>query len=107
MHAVRHFRRCLVNDHQRQLHSNGRPVTDARAHRFDPSAVRLDQVTADRQAQAEPAVRAGERAVGLFESLKQMREEFWRDAFARVAHGDLDVRVHPLQRAPAHVRRGA
>ena len=75
MHAVRHFRLCLVNDHQRQLDADGRAVAHARAHRLDPSAVRLDEVTADRQAEAEPAVRAGERAVGLAEALEQMRQE--------------------------------
>ena len=97
----------VVHDHQRQLDANRRAAALAGARRVDAAAVRLDEVPADREPQAEPAVRARERAVGLAEALEQVRQELRRDAFAGVADRDLDVRVHALRAEPARGRRAA
>src|SRR5499426_1674491 len=69
----------------------------ARALGLDRSAMQLDQVFDERQSKAESAVPSGARRVGLSEAVKDIGQEIRADAFARVAHGDADVRVHALQ----------
>ena len=69
-----------------------------------PAAVELDEVTPDRQAQPEPAVRARRAAIALPEPLEYMRKECRRDAVARI--GDIDAnfasfRGHRDLHAPA------
>src|SRR6266511_3165101 len=59
--------------------------------------MQLDQVFDERQSKAEYAVPSGARRVGLSEAVKDIGQEIRADAFARVAHGDADVRVHALQ----------
>src|SRR5262245_58941512 len=59
--------------------------------------MQLDQVFDERQAEAEAAVPFGARGVGLSEAVKDIWQEIRPDAFARVAHGDANVRVHALQ----------
>ena len=89
--------RVVVDDHQRQLDADGRAAVLARARRFDPAAMRFDEMAADRQPEAEPAVRPRERAVGLAEALEEVGQELRRDAFPGVADADLDLRVDALQ----------
>src|SRR5262245_29662444 len=69
----------------------------ARALGLDRSAMQLDQVFDERQSEAESAVPSGARRVGLSETVKDIRQEIRADAFARVAHGDANVRVYALQ----------
>src|SRR5499426_464830 len=69
----------------------------ARALGLDRSAMQLDQVFDERQSKAESAVPSGARRVGLAEAFKDIGQEIRADAFARVAHGDANVRVHALQ----------
>src|SRR2546425_10595484 len=57
------------------------------------AAVQFDQVTRDRQAQPESAVRAGRGAVALTEPLEDVWEKFGRDANPRVGHDDFRVVV--------------
>src|SRR5262245_60998856 len=59
--------------------------------------MQLDQVFDERQAEAESAVPSGARHVGLAEAGKDIGQEIRADAFARVAHGDANVRVNALQ----------
>ena len=51
----------------------------------DRAAVQLDEVPHDREPEAEPAVHARGRAVGLPEALEDVRQELGRDALAGVA----------------------
>src|SRR5262245_66655645 len=69
----------------------------ARALGLDRSAMQLDQVFDERQSKAESAVPSGARRVGLAEAFKDIGQEIRADAFARVAHGDANVRVNALQ----------
>src|SRR5262245_22788581 len=64
---------------------------------LDRSAMQLDQVFDESKAEAEAAVPSGARRVGLSEAVKDIRQEITADAFARVAHGDANVRVYALQ----------
>src|SRR5262245_33838962 len=59
--------------------------------------MQLDQVFDERQAKTEAAVPSGARRVGLAEAVKYIGQEIRADAFARVAHGDANVRVNALQ----------
>ena len=56
------------------------------ALRLDVTAVQLDEVAHDRQAEAHAAVRARRGRVRLAEAFEHVREELGRDADARVAH---------------------
>src|SRR5215510_2007735 len=64
---------------------------------LDRSAMQLDQVFDESKAEAEAAVPSGARRVGLSEAVKDVRQEISADAFARVGHGDANVRIHALQ----------
>jgi hypothetical protein len=54
-----------------------------RAARLDRAAVQLDELPADRQAQAEAAELPAEAGVGLAERREDVRQELRRDADAR------------------------
>src|SRR5262245_48629483 len=69
----------------------------APARGLNRSAMQLDQVFDERQAKTEAAVPSGARRVGLAEAVKYIGQEIRADAFARVAHGDANVRVNALQ----------
>ena len=55
--------------------------------------MQLDQVTDNRQPQAEPALLPRDRRVGLAEAVKHVRQELRVYADAAVAHTHLDVGV--------------
>ena len=60
---------------QRQRDDERRSAAFARAGGTDGAAVQLDEVLDDRQAEAQPAVQAGRRGVGLAEALEDVRQE--------------------------------
>src|SRR4051812_21207809 len=60
-------------------------------------AVRLDEVTHERQAQAEPAESARGGPLRLPEPIEDVGEELRRDPGARVAHDQMNVRPHALE----------
>jgi hypothetical protein len=62
------------------------------------AAVQLDEVTDQRQPEAEAAVGAGARAVGLPERLEHVGEDAGGDPLAGVGHLDLGGAVHRPQR---------
>src|SRR5439155_4875166 len=78
---------------ERQPHREGGPLTLARALHAHAAPVQLDDLAEDREAEAQAAVRPPGRGVGLPEALEDAWEEGGRDALARVAHRELDVRV--------------
>ena len=91
-----------ANRRQRQRHDERGALVFAAALGPDGAAVQLDEVLDDGQAQAQPAVVARRGGVGLAEALEDHRQELGLDADARVADGDLQVRI---DRAPAARRR--
>src|SRR5262249_52868049 len=84
----------------------------------DRPAVEVDEVVDDREAEAEPAVAAGDGGIGLGEAVEEPRQELRRDALARVAYGhdrrasvalarehDAAPRRRELERVPDKVRK--
>ena len=70
--------RVRMHDHQRQLRrGTSRPGLRPRSS-VDRAAVHLDDVTHDRQAQAEAAGLARHAGLGLAEPLEDERQEVWR-----------------------------
>ena len=59
------------------------------------SAMQLDQMADDGQAQPQAGVAASGRGVGLSEAFEDMRQEFEWNALAGVADFDFDVRRGP------------
>ena len=55
--------------------------------------MQLDQVAHDAEAEPEAAVRPRAGAVCLPEPLEDVRQELCADPLARIAHGELDVRL--------------
>src|SRR6266478_1314054 len=82
---------------QRELDREDRALARSGTLRVDAPAVQLDDVAHDGQAEPEAPVGTGRRAVRLLEALEDARQELRPDALARVAHGDLDVRVEPFE----------
>src|SRR5205814_1082510 len=78
-------------------HPQGGTHPLARALGLDGTAVELDEVADDREAEAQAAERPRARRVGLPEAFEEVGEELGRDAPARVANGQLEVGVHALQ----------
>ncbi len=58
--------------------------------------MKLDEVADDRETEADAAVRARRAAVRLAKALEDVRQEIGRDADARIADDDFDVRVDAL-----------
>src|SRR5690349_18616159 len=71
-----------------ESHDEGGTLPVTIAPRLDGAAMKLDDVAGDRQAKAETA---GGRlaALSLLELIEDAREQFWSDALAGVAYGDL------------------
>src|SRR5213594_2417225 len=84
-------------DHERKGHGEDRAGILPRAVRGDGPAVLLDEMTDDREAEAQPAVGATDRAVGLPETLEDVRQELCRDALPGVADGELEMGVDTRQ----------
>jgi molybdenum-dependent DNA-binding transcriptional regulator ModE len=61
--------------------------------RLDVAAMQLDQVLDQRQADAQAALRAVQRLVGLREQVEHVRQEFGRDAGALVLDRDLQFAI--------------
>src|SRR4051812_19010730 len=55
--------------------------------------MQVNQVTDDRQAQTETALRTRRRAVGLPEAIKNVGNKFWWNADAGISHRDGEVRI--------------
>ena len=89
--------RVVGGDPERHPHPQGGTHPLARALGLDGTAVELDEVADDREAEAQAAERPRARRVGLPEALEEVGEELGRDAPARVANGQLEVGVHALQ----------
>jgi len=85
----------------RQPHDERRALALPVTARFDAAPVQFDEMLYNRQAEPETAVRACHGGVLLPEGLKDVREEWRRDASSRVGHdsshtapellGDVDV----------------
>ena len=82
-------RRRLAED--RQADDELAAVAEALAVRLDAAAVQLHQPVDEGEADAEPAVRAIQRAGGLHEKIEDARQQFRVDAHAVVAHADDDL----------------
>ena len=85
---------------------NVAPLPSPVAGGDDGSAVHLDQLLDDGEAQAEAAAFAGEAGVGLAESLEEMRQELRGDADAGIDDVDLEMMGTRWRGAPAPSRRG-
>src|SRR5258707_894048 len=70
-----------------------RAATLALARDPHAAAVELDDVADDREAEAQSAVHARRRVVGLPEAFEDVRQELRFDALAGVRDGELDMRV--------------
>ena len=97
-------RRILVllrrRQHDRKPDRERRALGFAGARRLHRAAVQLDQMTDDSKSQAEAAVAARRRCIGLPETFEHMRQELRLDAGAGVGDADLDVRSRAVQRDP-------
>ena len=71
------------------MEDEGRSLIEARARSLDGTAVQLDEVLGDRQAEAQPPRRSRRRRIGLTEAIEHVGQEFRCDALARVVHGNL------------------
>src|SRR5690348_3102062 len=76
---------------QRQAYGESRPVTGARAVRFDMVAVELDQALHQGEPDAEPAFGAIERTLHLGEHFEYPRQQRGLDADPAVLHVDPDL----------------
>ena len=90
--------------HHRQLHCKRRSSSFAAAPHFYCAAVNLDQVSRNRQSQAESAVLSGRRAVCLAKSIKHIRQKLRRNAWSSVGHFHLDLRISSCEAAPSPCR---
>jgi len=64
----------------------------------DRAAMKLDEAPHDRQAQAQAALRARRRSIGLAKALEDVGQEIRRDAGAGVADGHDQLGVHDGRR---------
>ena len=96
----------------RQRHRERRTTARTRTRRRDGAAVQLHQVVDNREAEAEPAVRARRAGLSLAEAVEDVRKKLRADPRAGVADDDLrrvvvlaDCNVHPaaLRREPYRV----
>src|SRR5207253_6070154 len=85
--------RRLGRDPERQPHREGGAFTLARALRVHAAPVQLDDVADDREAEAQAAGPPRDRGLGLPEALEDVGEEAGRDALARVADREAEVRL--------------
>ena len=76
---------------RRQTHVNSVPCPRPSLCASTRAAVQLDQVLDQRQADAQAALRAVERLVGLREQVEDVRQQRRRDADAVVLHRDHDL----------------
>src|SRR6185503_14066597 len=79
--------------------TEGRAPGDAGALGDDRSTVKLDEVTHDRQPEAEPAIWPRRPGLGLAEALEDVRQEGSLDADAGVGDEEIDgaVALDPAQ----------
>src|SRR5690349_1616034 len=85
-------------DREGQLHGEDGALPLARALRMDRSAMRLRDVLHDRESEAQPAMRPGRARFALLEPLEDEGQHLGPNALTVVGHGDLDVRIDPLER---------
>src|SRR5258708_29276832 len=73
---------------------------------LDTARVEFDQMTHDREPEAQASVRASTAALGLAESVEYVRQEILRNSLAGVAHSERQVAVMPFHpnRDPAVMR---
>ena len=81
----------LLNGTDRQMHGEAGAEAAPIALRLDAPAVQFDDVANDGEAETEPAVRPGDRAVALRKTVEDERQQFRLNALAGVA--DLDDRA--------------
>ena len=86
-----------VHGHQRQPNAERRALVFAGARRLHRPAVHLDDVANDGQAESEAAGLSCRARLGLAETLEHVLQEVGMDAHARVAHDNLDMRVHAFE----------
>src|SRR5262249_16802602 len=87
-----------MRDRDRQLDGERGALALARTLRCHPTAVQLDEMAHKSQPEAEPGMRAGARAVGLMETLEEMRQLLLADSLSGVTDDDLKVGIDPLQK---------
>ena len=76
---------------------NVAPCAAAGAVRADDAAVEFDELSDDREAEPQAAVRAGGRGVGLAEAIEDVGEELRVDPFAAVDDADLEMGVDAFE----------
>ena len=81
----------------RNAHHEPRSLPLAFAVRLDRATVQLDQMFHDSKAQPQAAMHTGDGCISLPEPLEDVREKIWRDTFAGILDGDVDVRILALQ----------
>src|SRR5689334_5604924 len=97
MHPTRINARRRPRNHDRQTHLERCAVSLAVTRGVNRSSMEFDEVTGDPEAQSEARVLACRAAVSLPKPLEYMRKEIGFDSDPRVADGDFDVRVDPLE----------
>src|SRR6185295_20330859 len=85
---------------RRKPHAERRAAVLAGALRLDRTAVELDEVPHNREADAEPAEPAGAAALCLAKPLEDMRQKLGDDADAVVGDRELDILVISPQADP-------
>src|SRR5207249_10781645 len=83
VHALLHVVNGM-HDHERQPHDEGRSLAITRARGSNRSAMELDQMTHDRQPEAETAEGPLRGWIRLPEAIEHMRQELGRNPLAGV-----------------------
>src|SRR6185503_19112237 len=77
----------------RQLDPKRGTLAQPAALRKNAAALELHQVTSNRETKAKAAMRAGDPGIRLTEAFEDVREKLGWNTDARVADGDVDVRI--------------
>src|SRR5215813_7908210 len=86
-----------MHDSQRQSHpKRGASSLSSACCVYGPT-VQLHQIAHNREPEAEPGMLSGSRAVGLAETLEDVRQKIGLDADARIADNDFDAGVDALE----------
>src|SRR5712664_3154708 len=93
MHSPLFWWWFAMNDHHRQSHAKCRSLIAPVARRVDRPAVQLDEMSHDREAEADAAVFARACAILLSKSFENVWQEIRGNAVACVADDDLDVGI--------------
>ena len=87
---------CCLGLFDRQSDREGGPLARAIARGFHSARMQFDQMTHNREPETQAAVRASAAAVGLAESVEDVRQEILRNSLAGIAHGERQILVMPF-----------